>query len=329
MKLVSLLKVNAAVVGGFALCSMLAVNANAQCAAWANSGNLSNAQALTALSHNRHMSPSMALPMASLSMSAQSGSTAQPRTAEPNAAAEPSIAGLWNTSFLAGGQLVDEGFDMWTSDGLEVLNDFPPPSSGNVCVGVWSRTAPFTYQLNHPSWVFDPSGQNLAGTAFIREKVTLDACGNTFSGKATLDFYDLTGKLTMHLDADVQSVRITSDEDPAKVLDTTPPACKVPAGPTAPTVVVSTPSGATAMSNSIIQTPLNNFLLDASKSQGSGPLTFNWTSGAGSPVSFNRTGANGQIVVQFPSPGDYVVNLKVTDSNNQSSNYSVTLEYTR
>ena len=320
MKLVSLLKVNAAVVGGFALCSMLAVNANAQCAAWANSGNLSNAQALTALSHSRHMTPSMAL-----SMSA----SAQPRAAEPNAAAEPSIVGLWNTSFLVGGQLVDEGFDMWTSDGLEVLNDFPPPSSGNVCVGVWTRTAPFTYQLNHPSWLFDMTGQNLVGTAFIREKVTLNACGTSFSGKATLDTYDLTGKATSHLDADIVSVRITSDEDPVQAMNTTPPACKQPAGPSAPTVVVNTPSGATAMSNSIIQTPLNNFLLDASKSQGSGPLTFNWSSGAGSPVSFNRTGTAGQIVVQFPSPGDYVVNLKVTDSNNQSSNYSVTLEYTR
>ena len=235
MKLRSLLKINAAAVAGFALCSMFAVDANAQCAAWAVSGGQANAQALTALSHSRPMTPSMALPM----------STARPRAVEPNAGAEPSIVGLWNTSFLAGGQLVDEGFDMWTSDGLEVLNDFPPPLSGNVCVGVWSRTAPFTYQLNHPSWLFDPSGQNLAGTAFIREKVTLDACGNSFSGKATLDLYDLTGKLTMHLDADVQSVRITSDEDPAKVLNPNPPACKQPANlPNAPTVVVNTPSGA-------------------------------------------------------------------------------------
>jgi len=324
MMLRSLLKINAATVAGFALCSVLAVNANAQCSAWANSGGQANAQALSALSHRRS---TPALPLA---MSMAQPLAMQPRAAEPNAAAEPSIVGLWNTSFLSGGQLVDEGFDMWTADGLEVLNDFPPPSSGNVCVGVWSRIAPFTYQLNHPSWVFDMTGQNLVGTAFIREKVTLDACGTSFSGKATLDFYDLTGKSTGHLDADILSIRITSDEDPTQVLNPNPPACKQPANtPAAPTVVVTTPSGATAMSNAILQTPLNNFLLDATKSQGSGPLTFNWSSGAGSPVSFNRTGTNGQIVVQFPSPGDYVVNLKVTDSNNQSSNYSVTLEYTR
>ncbi len=31
--------------------------------------------------------------------------------------ADPSIVGLWKTTFTSGGQVVDEGFDQWNSDG--------------------------------------------------------------------------------------------------------------------------------------------------------------------------------------------------------------------
>ena len=45
---------------------------------------------------------------------------------------QASIVGLWNISFLIGGQIVDQGFDVWHADGTELLNDNPPPASGNV-----------------------------------------------------------------------------------------------------------------------------------------------------------------------------------------------------
>ena len=119
----------------------------------------------------------------------------------------PSIVGLWKIAFSSGGQVVDQGFDLWTSDGTEILNDTTPPAEGNVCLGVWEKVGPRTFQLYHPSWTFDANG-NLTGTAIIREVVTLDRKGQSFSGTSTIDFIDLDNNNVGHLDGQVQATRI-------------------------------------------------------------------------------------------------------------------------
>jgi len=131
-----------------------------------------------------------------------------------SAAPEPSIAGFWYVRFMANGQLVDDGFDMWNSDGTETLNDSPAPSTGNVCLGVWTKTAPFTYTLKHPSWIFDTTGVNLIGIAIIREQITLHAGGNSYSGEATLDVYDTAGHLLDHESSQLAGQRISALDDP-------------------------------------------------------------------------------------------------------------------
>src|ERR1700730_2855801 len=40
-----------------------------------------------------------------------------------NTQEEVSIVGLWHVLFVSGGQPFDEGFDIWHSDGTEILND--------------------------------------------------------------------------------------------------------------------------------------------------------------------------------------------------------------
>ena len=129
-------------------------------------------------------------------------------------AAEPSITGLWSTQVLAGGQVVDAGFEMWLSDGTEILNDLVAPSSGAVCLGAWTKTAPFTYTLKHPTYIFDTANVNLVGIGIIRETITLDASGNSFSGAATFDVYDLLGNSLDHEDSQVVGIRITVADDP-------------------------------------------------------------------------------------------------------------------
>lgn len=121
-----------------------------------------------------------------------------------------SIVGLWKTISMSGGQVVDEAFDQWNSDGTEVLNDNPSPLLGNVCLGVYIRSGPGTYKLKHPSWTYDNAG-NLNGTAIIREHITVASSGNSYSGTFTVDLYDLDGNHLGQLSGTVTGQRITVD----------------------------------------------------------------------------------------------------------------------
>ena len=133
----------------------------------------------------------------------------------PADAAEPSIAGLWSVQFLVGKQVVDQGFDVWLSDGTEILNDSVAPSTGAVCVGTWTKTAPFTYELKHPSWIFDDTNTTLIGVLIIKETVTLDKKGASYSGTSTLYAYDLKGNPLGNPEVSViQAQRIQVKDDP-------------------------------------------------------------------------------------------------------------------
>jgi len=131
-------------------------------------------------------------------------------TSAEAATAAGDITGLWTITFTSGGQVVDQGFDVWHSDGTELLNDTPPPATGNVCVGIWSRTGGRGYKLYHPSWTFDNNG-NLDGVAIIWEQVTLDPRGATFKGTYTVDVSDLSGAPLAHFEGTIAAQRITGD----------------------------------------------------------------------------------------------------------------------
>jgi hypothetical protein len=104
----------------------------------------------------------------------------------------------------------------------------------------------------------------------------------------------------------------------------------VPPGSTgAITIMVTSPQlGTLAGGTKVIQVGQNPLLLNASGSTGTGPLTFAWST-LGSPVNFTGTGTAGQILVTFPSKGDFVIQLTVTDSNTgTTATFSVILEFT-
>lgn len=108
-------------------------------------------------------------------------------------AAEQTIVGLWDVKFIFNNEVVDEGFDQFHSDGTEILNDTPPPATGNVCLGVYKTPATSSIKLKHPSWIYDPTNTFVIGRATILEQITLDRGGNFFTGAFTIQFRDLNG----------------------------------------------------------------------------------------------------------------------------------------
>ena len=102
------------------------------------------------------------------------GSTAS--AAAANGVADISIVGLWDTQWqqLSPGPAAffDEGYDQFHSDGTEILNDIPAPSTGNICLGVFVKTGRLSYALHHVFWTFDGSG-NLIGRGEWDSKITV------------------------------------------------------------------------------------------------------------------------------------------------------------
>ncbi len=156
-------------------------------------------------------------------------SGAKPQVASPLSAAAPVTAlahddksatrssswntkgfvGLWDSRLIYQGQVVDEGFDAFHSDGTEILIDQSAPATDNVCLGVWEENGPSTIELKHPSWYFDLNG-NLLGVVVIHERLTLDPDGDNFHGTASEDIYDIHGNKIAHDEGyQIKATRIT------------------------------------------------------------------------------------------------------------------------
>jgi hypothetical protein len=129
-----------------------------------------------------------------------------PRIVEPDLPALPSesqqgtpehsMTGLWKTTLVSGGSVVMVAFDTWHSDGTELaLDGLFPPATGNVCPGVWEKTAPRTYSTVHPAFEYDNAGVNIVAIFIERMHVTISADGSSFQGTFTWDNYDFKGKL--------------------------------------------------------------------------------------------------------------------------------------
>src|ERR1700730_11892008 len=133
------------------------------------------------------------------------------------------IVGFWRVNLVSKGNsgipdgaVLDAGYSQWHSDGTEILNSSRAPETQSFCLGVWKKTAPFRYKLNHfaISW----ANGSLLGPANIREEVILSHDGDSFTGTFTLDQYDKGGNLLVHLVGQVEGKRITADTPVTDVL---------------------------------------------------------------------------------------------------------------
>lgn len=136
---------------------------------------------------------------------------AQAPAAPEGAAVDPSIVGLWHTTFLVdvGGTNVpvQEAFQLWNVGGTEIHNPNVDPRQGNVCLGVWQQAASRTFKLTHRVWAWDTNG-GFQGTLHLSETLTLGNGGSTFSGTFTLGIYDPSGAFVTEISGTATGNRI-------------------------------------------------------------------------------------------------------------------------
>lgn len=135
------------------------------------------------------------------------------------------IVGFWKVKFVAEGNaggppdgtVIDNGFAQWHSDGTEIMNSSKPPVTSNFCLGVWQKSGPSSYELNHFALGFD-TASNFIGPAQIQESVTLNGKADQYAGTFTIDQYDPMGNPLGHVAGNVTATRVTVDTPVGDVL---------------------------------------------------------------------------------------------------------------
>jgi hypothetical protein len=134
------------------------------------------------------------------------------------------IVGFWKVKFLSEGNagipdgtVLDNGFAQWHSDGTEMMNSSRAPVTQSFCMGVWQKTGPSSYQLNHFALGFD-SSSNFIGPIQIQQSVTVNNKSNQYTGTFTIDQYDPMGNPLGHVAGNVAATRVTVNTDIGDVL---------------------------------------------------------------------------------------------------------------
>ena len=204
-----MIRTTSVVFGVVLMATFFALNTNAQCGA-------SDGPATSAAATN--------LLMRSASLRIASHTSLRLAPSRENKTEDVSIVGFWHVKFVSegttgipDGTVIDMGFSQWHSDGTEILNSSRPPATSNFCLGVWEKTGRSTYKLNHFALSSDLNG-NLVGPANIREDVTLDSSGNSYSGTFSIEQFDLSGNTLAHIVGNISATRITVDTTISDIL---------------------------------------------------------------------------------------------------------------
>ncbi len=138
------------------------------------------------------------------------------------------IVGMWKVTFIAKGNVgaglppdgavIDSAFVQWHSDGTEIMNSSRNPVTQSFCLGVWKRVGHLQYKLNHFAISWNPNNPSTPlGPANIREDVLLSPSGDVLVGTFSIDQYDQSGTLLVHIIGQLAGTRITADT-PASAL---------------------------------------------------------------------------------------------------------------
>jgi hypothetical protein len=134
-----------------------------------------------------------------------------------------SIVGMWSIQFLSSGNtthnppipdgaVIDFGYAQYHSDGTENVNSGgSAPAAQNYCLGIWEKTGPFTYKVNHFAFNYDAKTGLLTAKVNITETITLSPGGSKYSGTFKFNFFDTKGNEVDHVTGQVAATRITID----------------------------------------------------------------------------------------------------------------------
>ena len=120
-----------------------------------------------------------------------------------------SIVGLWKNSVIVGGNVVVNSIAAWHSDGTEFDNVDFPPTTGNICQGVWENKGRKVTE-HHLGWTFDTSA-NPTGYFTLEQNVKLSKDGQSYSGPFDQKFYDTDGNLVNELTGEMSATRFTGN----------------------------------------------------------------------------------------------------------------------
>ena len=124
-----------------------------------------------------------------------------------------SIVGMWSFKMTPTAGPGDFGYQQWHSDGTEIMNSGGrAPASENFCMGVWRQVAPSRYHLNHYALSYDPTSGSINARVIIKEDVTVDPSGTSYSGTFSLDVYDPSGTTAVaHQNGQVTAQRVSAN----------------------------------------------------------------------------------------------------------------------
>jgi hypothetical protein len=124
-----------------------------------------------------------------------------------------SIVGMWSFTMTPTAGPGDFGYQQWHSDGTELMNSGGrAPATENFCMGVWRQTAPSRYHLNHYALSYDPTSGTINARVIIKEDVTINPTGTSYSGSFTLDVYDPSGTTAVaHQNGQVTAQRVSAN----------------------------------------------------------------------------------------------------------------------
>lgn len=134
-----------------------------------------------------------------------------------------SIVGMWSFQLIsqgnttrspsiADGTQLNFGYIQLHSDETEIQNSGArSPAQENFCLGVWQKTGPSTYQVNHFALNYDATTGTLLGKIIVVEKITVSPGGTALSGTFDETVFDTKGNKTDHLTGQLTAQRITVD----------------------------------------------------------------------------------------------------------------------